>query len=224
MNPVADLIKKAIKEKNVKRSELATAVGYKNVTKGLRRIDALMRRGGGNRKLLGRIVAILEIDQRAMDAALVVVKNARKAEWTAMKAREEEYARQTFRPHVSIRHACSRPRSIAAVGWTGSRPYKYIEVPPEVTVRFLREQIEAVSAIVRNHYESKKGECYMFGKITGYVYRYDFDHGIEFSVDGKVTNLHLHHKGGKWTPQAKLSFKGKEIKGGMLSKLVDNDD
>jgi len=212
MNPIHALIYSIMKEKGVTRFSLVKQLGYRNITKGLRRVDSLMPYGIGQKELLMRIAEVLGIDQEQIDKALDETKKLLRKERDASE-------RKSFKPYIYIQYSSQRPRSITIVALVGVDQFKFIPVPWEITALPLQQQIEAVSNQVKQHYREKGGRGTMFGEITGYIYRYRFDAGMSFSVNGELLNANLKRQGGEWCPQATLTIGGKRVTGNLFENL-----
>jgi len=212
MNPIHALIYSVMKGKGVARLTLVKSLGYRNVNRGLRRIDDLLLSGTGRKALLAKIAEVLGIDQEQIDKAL--------DETRELLRKEREYSeRKKFRPYIYVQHASQRPCSITIVAFVGVDQFKFILVPWEITALPLQQQVESVSTLVREHYQGKGTRCTMFGEITGYIYRYSFDEGISFSVHGELLNADLKRKGSEWSPQATLTIGGKRVTGSLFKDL-----
>ena len=58
-----------MKENNIKKSELVNAIGYLNINKGIRKLDACITGEGIHKKLLFDLARVLEIDDQTLNEA-----------------------------------------------------------------------------------------------------------------------------------------------------------
>lgn len=212
MNPIAKLVSETMKKKDVSRIGLVQMLGYRNTNKGLRRIDALLQSGSGNKELLAKIAEALGIEREKMTKALTETHEL-------IRQQREAYERNRFKPHIYVQHSLSRPRSITIVGCLGVGRFKFISVPLEIIALPLQQQIEPISALIKQHYREKEGKCPMFGEIIGYIYRHSFDEGMGFSAQGELINANLKRQDGEWSPQTTLVIGGKQVTGGLFKDM-----
>lgn len=77
------LVKRARASKGIGRTELVKLLGYKNTSKGLRRLDDLERRGRAHPDLTKRLGAALDIDDSVMQQAIERDRADEHAAWSA---------------------------------------------------------------------------------------------------------------------------------------------
>jgi len=213
--PIGRLIVAAMKETNINKSELVKAIGYQNINKGIRRLDACITGEEiyKNKKLLFNVGRVLEIDDQTLNEAIKKTSGE-------IKRKKEKQERLHFKPHIYIKHSESTPRSITTVCFIGVNFFKYISLPPETHLLPDEKQIEIVRKIINKHYQIEEGKNGMFGQTTGYIYRKTYDDGIEFSVTGEVIGRSTENI---YEPKATLTVGGKTIEGGILGLRSVND-
>ena len=211
--PIERLIVAAMKENNIKKSELVKAIGYQNINKGIRKLDSCITGEEIHKIFLADLARVLEIDDQTLNEAI-------KKTSEEIKRKQEKQERLHFKPHIYIKHSESTPRSITTVCFIGVNLFKYISLPPETHLLPGEKQIEIVSKIINKHYQSEEGKIQMFGHITGYIYRKTFDDSIEFSVTGEVLGR---SKEKIYEPKATLTIGNKTIEGGILGLRSVND-
>ena len=79
----------------------------------------------------------------------------------------------------------------------------------------LNEQLPTIQEMVTCHYQQTGGELQVWGKILKYVYFYDQDLAIEFSITGDVMKASTDYL----TSHASISIGGKEL---PLKSIVEN--
>jgi len=77
------------------------------------------------------------------------------------------------------------PSSISAAAISGAG-WRFINVPFHVLQKTTAEQYDWVGWRVQDHFRESKGECFLFGKITGYAYQLRREDYIRFDVEGNL--------------------------------------
>lgn len=187
MYSIGKLIRSSIKEKGIKKVEVVKALGYRNIDKGLRRLnDCIQGQGKCSKAFLRKLAGALEINNQAMDEAIKKTEDECRLEREAMARRREIYARKNFKPYIYVKTSEKRPNSIAIVAFTGTAVFKCIDLPEEISSWPIERQIGAASKTIKQHYCEMNGHSGQFGKITGYIFYKTYDEGIEFSIEGEV--------------------------------------
>jgi len=199
--PIGKLIIEAMENANIKRAELIKEIGYMNINKGLRHLDACLRGKKLSGKFLINLARVLKIDNQTLNEA---VKNTLEE----IRYKQEKRERLHFKPHIYIKHSESRPRSITTICFVGLSFFKHIELPSNIHTVSDEEQIKIVQTAIRQHED--RG---MFGEVTGHLYRKTYDYSIEFSVAGEMIG-HSTEKINE--PKATLTIGNKTIEGGIL--------
>ena len=172
------LIEERSRELGLSRSLLVRQCGYKNIMKGIRRLDELYA-GDLQRTtslLAGLGIAIRlspEIIDRALNDTLQQLK-----ERAALAAAEAEAAwRAAFKPHGVLLGTEERPPKILFFAITGGAE-RWLKIPldlsqPPVTYA------EHALAVVR-----KTPSVQLFGRTTGFIVNYTPDHAVRFDCEG----------------------------------------
>jgi uncharacterized membrane protein YcjF (UPF0283 family) len=71
MNPLQKLVDGAMQAQELTRAQLAGRMGYKNISKGLRRLDALLHELQGSEELLQSLKEALHIPDAQMREAVL---------------------------------------------------------------------------------------------------------------------------------------------------------
>lgn len=206
MKNIEQLIEFYLSHNNLHRKDLVVRMGYKNITKGLRRLDACIKLGECSEIFKNLLANALNITLTEIEQAIGLLRSEiRKSELKMEKSR--------FRPHIKITHAGNRPLNITAVAFFGIKQFKEIAVDENLSRKTLWEQIEIVQDLVKNHYAHANGTCPMFGVITGYRYFYQFDEWVAFSTDGSILN---YESGQCKNAQVVLKIGRKKISDGLF--------
>lgn len=190
MYAIAELIQQELTNRNWRKSQLVAAMGYKNLTRGLKRLEHCLHTGDcANAVLLSRLRHALELPTEQFNAAIAATQQQRAREEQARAAHEEAEQRARFRPYIYVRTSASRPSSITAAALIGPR-LKHLRLDEEATALPRPFLLSLVTSLVREHYRSNQGNCPLFGNITGYALRISYDATVEFSIDGTLIQEH----------------------------------
>lgn len=157
---VSQFISRVHQNSGLRRSEFIRALGYRNVTGGLRALDQWLDHGEGHDSLLDRIRQMYPLDREELDAALAVTR-------TAMARERETLEREQFRPFIHVLGESRIPSSITLFAVTGGR-WNLIEIPENLAKLSFAEQIPALVELMRAYLENDGGFCPFFGKVTGF--------------------------------------------------------
>jgi transcriptional regulator with XRE-family HTH domain len=173
---IAALIRSRMTELGLSRGEFAKRLGYKNIAKGIRRIDALCEGDiEGTKQLLDVLPQALETSaetvKRALDQTVHEIDLAEKHE---AEARDKIW-RENFCPHAIILTERTVPSPIFVAAIVGVE--KLLRIDLDATqgpVSFVRQALdrlpEGVSA---------------FGKPIGFVINYSPDQAVRFDRNGQ---------------------------------------
>ena len=206
------IISDTMKKKNLTRSEVVKAAGYKSINKGLRRLDRLLRGENLGEEFFEKLVEVLGIAPADLDAARRDLIEELKHEDEVRKY----HRRRHFSPYVYIKPERGIPRSITTIAFIGDDQFKRIRLPAGIPFLTDGEQIALVRDTIGKHYSKTGGSDQMFGRITGYIYRKTYDFSIAFEPDGRIiyaTTEDIHE------PVPELRIGGRVIKGGLLRQM-----
>jgi hypothetical protein len=187
MNALQTLISETMAAKGLRKSQIVSLLGFKNITKGIRRLDAFVADGINSPGMLDRLPSALGLPAETVHAAYEQTLDQMRAEAEAQRSAHLERLRAEFRPHVRVKTERTVPSPIFVVAMTGG-PDRWLRInlPEEITASSEHSQIEQAAEIIRQHHAQCKGWAGPFGSITGYYYRSEFERAIEFSVTGQV--------------------------------------
>src|SRR3954468_13785267 len=187
MNALQTLISETMAVKGLRKAQIVSLLGFKNITKGIRRFDAFVVDGVDSPGMLDRLPSALGLPAETVHAAYEPTLDQRRAEAEAQRSARLERLRAEFRPHVRIRTERTVPSPIFVVAMTGG-PDRWLRIslPEEITALPEHDQIAQVAEIIQQHHAERKGWAGPFGSITGYYYRVEFERAVEFSVTGEV--------------------------------------
>ncbi len=120
--PIHDLIENQQKRLGMRRGELARRCGFKNIDKGIRRIDGVCHGdldSPAAKMVLDALPAALEMDKDAVETAVrATAEIIAEAERRAAAEREATW-RASFVPHAYLLGTETRPFSITIYGFSG---------------------------------------------------------------------------------------------------------
>jgi hypothetical protein len=175
--PIHDLIVSRLAQLGIRRGELARRCGYKSVSKGLRRIDALCAGAEPGSEMLDALAIALEIDRKAVDAAARATSEIiAEAERQAAAVADAAW-RAAFVPHGYLKGSQTRPSQITIYGISGG-PKRWLLIKLDATKPAFTFATQALAVV-------KKTPCVpFFGATTGFVINYSPDTAVRFDLEG----------------------------------------
>ncbi|MGB8901090.1 MAG: hypothetical protein WCC90_18430 [Methylocella sp.] len=177
---IATLVRSRMIELGLSRGELAKRLGYKNLAKGIRRIDVLC--GGdveGTKQFLDALPQALQISAEIVKGALdQTVREIELAEKQEAEARDKIW-RENFHPHAIILTERTVPSPIFVAAMIGVE--KLLRIDLDTTQRpvsFVRQVLNRLPEGVP-----------AFGKPIGFVINYSPDQAIRFDLNGQPTTI-----------------------------------
>jgi hypothetical protein len=187
-------------ELGLTRAQLVKRTGYKNVSKGIRRLEEV---------LLGDLQStkyLIEGLPAALDLPANVINRA--VEKTRRQIEEEEEAawRASFKPHAIILTERERPEPIFVAALIGVERLLRVDFNPEGDrENYVRRALEGMRRILAKW----RGVLPAFGRPTGIIINYTPDYAIRFGLDGMPREvLRQAHRVG----QAQLLIKGRPLR------------
>lgn len=218
MYEISKLINQVISGNKERKRDIVLKLGYKNLDKGYRRLDHLIETGECPESIKNMLPSALELDPQVVKDAFEATARQKEEELELARRRQEEYERRTFKPHLWIEHELSRPKSITMVLFTGVDNYKVVNLPDIIDKLEWEYQVRVVEDTIRQHKQNKGTEDFMFGKVTGYVYRQTYDDSHLFSKNGKLLESSI----GKFKkPESSLKIGGKEVNAQLITKVIN---
>ena len=181
--PISRFLERMMRESGLRRSQFVQALGFRNITKGLRRLDVWIECGRGDQGFLERIVAQYHPDPAELHTALAETEAVHRHEHQEAVRESEELERRRFKPFVWV--------------VTEEGPHSWVMVLAERQVKFLRfhegfdqlssaDQLTAVQQRAREHYQETGGRFAHFGAILGYRFCDSFDTSIILDLNGQM--------------------------------------
>jgi len=177
---IHNLIENRTKRLGLRRSELARRCGFKNVSKGIRRIDGVCfgdLDSPGAKMVLANLAGALEVDKDTIENAIRATREIiAQAERHAAAEREAAW-RAAFKPHAYLVGSRDRPWSITFYGMTGGAE-RWLKIPLDLSqppVTFAAQALE---------FAKRTPEVNYFGPTTGFIVNYTPDSAVRFDLQG----------------------------------------
>ena len=134
MNALQTLISETMAAKGLRKSQIVSLLGFKNITKGIRRLDAFVADGVDFPGMLDRLPSALGLPAETVHAAYEQTLDQMRAEAEAQRSAHLERLRAEFRPHVRVKTERTVPSPIFVVAMTGG-PDRWLRIslPEEIT-------------------------------------------------------------------------------------------
>jgi hypothetical protein len=173
---IATLIRSRLTELRLSRGEFAKRLGYRNIAKGIRRIDALCDGHlEGTKQFLDALPQALETSSDTVKLALEqTVRELELAEKQEAEARDKLW-RENFRPHAIIltEHTVPSPIFVAAM------------IGVEKLLRIDLDATQGPVSFVRQVLDRLPERVPAFGKPIGFVINYSPDKAVRFDPNGQ---------------------------------------
>ncbi len=209
--PITALVSTRCKELHLRPVELVRRCGYRNISKGLRRLDSLSHGYfAGTEGLICGLPAGLEVPAQLVQQT---VEETKKQIFEA----EEAAWRTAFGPHAIIltERQCPHPIFIAAI--LGVENLRRVDFDlTQGPVSYVRQALQGVGEKV-----GRSGEVTAFGRATGFVINFSPDHAVRFDLEGKpvealdrayrLGQASFHLKGGRVVTPEKWRAVGGEV-------------
>jgi hypothetical protein len=181
--PVSRFLQRIIQESGLRRQLFVQAIGFKNTSKGLRRLDEWLENGRGDQHLLQRIVDRYHPDLAELQTALQDTEAIHGREYQEAVLQMEERERRRFKPFIWVVTQDGAHSWVMAIA---ERQIKLLRFHEEFKPLSSAEQLAAVQQRVLSHYRETAGRLNYFGAILGYRFCDSFDTSIVLDPDGNV--------------------------------------
>lgn len=178
--PIHNLIENQAKRLSLRRSELALRCGFKNVEKGLRRIDGVCHGdldSPGAKMVLDNLASALEVEKVVVENAIATTADIIAEANRLAEAKREAAWRESFKPHAYLVGSQNRPSQITFYGLTGG-PERWLKIPLDLS------QPAVTYAVQAHEFVAKMPFVPYHGRTTGYVVNYTPDSAVRFDLDG----------------------------------------
>jgi hypothetical protein len=193
--PFRLLITKRCRELGLSRSDLVGRCDFKNITKGLRRLDAAC---DGD---FDRAATLLEKLPAALAVSPEAVQRAATETVELMEREVESRTRASFKPTAFLVGTNDRPSQICIYGISGGAA-RWLKIPLDLRQPPLTYATQALSTAHGTR------AVPFFGPTTGFIVNYTPDHAVRFDLEGIPIETFTHaYRPGEVT----LHLSGREL-------------
>ncbi|MBF0501934.1 MAG: hypothetical protein HQM09_17480 [Candidatus Riflebacteria bacterium] len=161
-------------------TKLTKAMGYSNLSKGIRRIANFLSGEDLRPDLMIKLAEAFGLDKTE-----IIAKGKReKARLEKVKQDKlEASVRKNFKPHLRVLYGNARPTQLWMCGLVDGNRLLYIGVAPDQADR------ESLGKIIRQHFAENDGQLQFWGQIIGYRFQHTFDEAWQFNTDGQFLGV-----------------------------------
>lgn len=185
--PISQLIYRIQEESGLGRVEFVQSLGYRNATKGLRRLDHWLDHGKGDESFLQSVVNTYHPDAAALQTALADTGKIHQRERDEARQRAETRSRQIFKPCIWVETEEGPHSMISAMA---EQSIKVLDLGSKFKNLSHPQQLELVQRRIRKHCRKAGGQTGPFGAILRYRYLDTFDTSIMLDTAGNVVEEH----------------------------------
>jgi hypothetical protein len=200
--PIHALIESRCKALGIRRGELARRCGFRNVEKGLRRIDALCEgdlASPGSVKVMCALPAALELDKSVVEQALQKTAEIVAQEECQAAAERDAAWRASFKPSAYLLGTKTRPSQITIYGLTGGSE-RWLKIPLDLSLPPVTFAAQAHEVVRRTPFVQ------FFGPTTGFIVNYTPDDAVRYDLNGEP----VEHRDAAYRPGIVKLFIGKQ--------------
>jgi hypothetical protein len=206
------LIAKRCRELGLDPGEFVRRCGYRNVSKGMRRLEQLcagdLQKG---QSLLRALPVALEISLDVVNRAIAETRQ-QVDDANARAAAEKEAAwRAAFRPHAIILTQRKRPEPIFVAGFIGLD--RLLRVDFDLSASRATYVAQALNGVRVKLRDWKSDVIPAFGRPTGIIVNYRPDRAVRFDLEGNALEIlsNAYRPG-----EVSLSIRGRQVRPGFL--------
>jgi len=216
MYPIEEFVRNRMKELGLSPKDMARKAGYKDISKGMRRVEMFLPEGRRGGLVEERLHEILEVDRAVVDEKLKETRNI-------MGEMEEAARRARYYPHIHVLTERSRPSSLTFCGMTGMYQFKQVRLPNNFNEKSEEDRLWLIRCGINASLAHHQGSIPFFGKITGFVvsrYYEDFYQDCEaYDLSGNPMENPL----GKGESRPPSAIQVRTVKGNLdLTNILAN--
>jgi len=173
-------------ERGLSHSEVVRLCGYKNISKGIRRLDELYA-GDLQRTahLLAGLSIALELSPDVVERALNDTKQQLDNRAARASAEADAAWRAAFKPHGILLGTQERPSQIFIFAVTGGAD-RWLKIPLDLSQPPVTYAEQALAVVRRTQFVQ------FFGKTSGFIVNYSPDHAVRFDREGQPVETLTH--------------------------------
>lgn len=178
--PIHELIEAHRESLGIRRGELARRCGFKNLSKGVGRIDGVCHGdldSPAARMVLAALPAALGIDAEEVARAVKATAEIVAREEQKAAAECEAAWRASFKPCAYLVGTTSRPSQITIYGLSGGAE-RWLRIPLDLSQSPVTFAAQALAVVERTP------TVPFFGPTTGFIVNYTPDRAVRFDLEG----------------------------------------
>jgi hypothetical protein len=184
--PIAEFVEHRRREIDLGKADVVRRCGYRNLSKGLRRLDALYAgefEGAAPAAIIRCLPEALEVDQETVDAVVSASREIIHARMRAVAAARETAWRATFVPHAYLVTERAVPMPITICALTGG-PDRWLRITFDTTRPPLTFAQQALAEVRR------EAAIPFYGSVTGAIVNYSPDRAVRFDLKGNPVRVY----------------------------------
>lgn len=126
------------------------------------------------------------MDKETLMKALADTRSEKKRLARESREKAESAARLRFRPHLYALTSSARPLSITAYALLGGDELRIIPLPEDIVNASPEKQLQAIKEFIAAYRNRFHDAIPLLGPLTGFIFQYTFDEGMELSIDGDL--------------------------------------
>ena len=187
--PIQQFLRRLIEQYGPTPSGFVTTLGYRNIDRGLRRLELWLQTGEGFHRIIDQIAGTYTDYADKLRTAIGETQEMKVAEVEAAFFERCKAEADTFHPYIHVDGETTRPSSITMFGLMGGRS-NMIEIPQTILDLPLDEQLVLLPELMRAYLEKYRGLNPFFGAVTGFKFCRCLDY-FQFDREGRLVE-HVH--------------------------------
>jgi len=185
--PISQLISRIMTDSGLSRPQFVTSLGYRNLERGLRRLNPWIDQGEGFALIIKQIAASYPLHSVEIQKAVAITAETKAAEAESAWIESLKAEAGTFRPYIQVEGETTIPSSICIFGVSGGR-WNLIDIPRPILELAVEEQLDALPELMCGYLKEHGGNCPFFGKATGFRFVRFLDY-FQFDKEGRLIEL-----------------------------------
>lgn len=186
MYAIHKFLHETMKQKNLSKKEIAQRLGYKNISKGIRRIDEFLQEATFNDHIIKNLHIALDeplskVTEKLEETKREIAEELKKQEEEKQRVKEEK--RKNFKPFLYCVTERKKPWPIFMAAISESYLLKKVSLPDNFNELSPKQKLDAMRNAMRQHYEyihnRWSGIVPAYGKILAYTLVPTFEYNEE---------------------------------------------
>ena len=182
--PIARFLTSLMERSGQCRTEFVRCLGYRNMERGRKRLDAWLDQGEGYSKIISQIAARFPSAAEELYAAIAATKHIRAAEAEAAFLAQRQAEQDIFVPHIIAEGEHTVPASICFYAVSGAKS-DLIELPDHILALSVEDQLAALPNLMCSYRTRHNGQVPFFGNLTGFKFVRLLDY-FQFDEEGRL--------------------------------------